>query len=123
MAAEPTTLAELAARFMASLNERDFETAATLYASDAVYESPSVAMDGGAGRIVGRDEIIRYFADSLDGDDEFQLHLLDSFVGVDMVVLVSSLDGRAFVDVLRTDDTGAIVEHREVSPKPSPLAP
>ena len=38
---------------------------------------------------------------------------------MNLAVVVSSAEGRTFIDVLRTDDDGLIVEHLEVVPKSS----
>ncbi len=36
---------------------------------------------------------MRYFEEALDGDEEFRLHPLDVFAGLNMVVLISSTIG------------------------------
>ncbi len=121
MVVASTKLTEIGERFLASMNARDYATAAAMYAPGAVYESPALVGGEHDGRIVGRDQIMRFFEAALDGEEEFRLHPLDVFAGLNMVVVISSTLGRAFVDVLRTDDTGLIVEHLEVAAKPSPL--
>lgn len=124
MAHSPERLVETAARFISSMNARDYATARSLYADSATYQSAAlVDADRPSGLLEGRDEIIGYFEVALDGDDDFGLDLLDVFTGVDMAVAVSSAAGRTFIDVLRTSDHGLIIEHREVSPKASPVGP
>jgi len=104
------------------MNARDYASAASLYADDAIYESAVLVSRGHTeGRIVGRERIMGYFKDALAGDEEFQLSTLDRFTGLNMALILSSSEGRTFVDVLRTGDDGLIVEHMEVSPKHSPV--
>ena len=123
MPLSPEELTELGERFGAAMNARDYEGAAALYAADATYESPGLASltEGQSeGRIVGREQIIEYFKSAL-GTGDFQLSPLDHFTGVNMTVTLSSTEGRTFIDVLRVNGDGLIVEHLEVTPKPSPI--
>lgn len=122
VALSPDRLAEIADRFLSSLNARDFTTAAALYADGATYESAAlVAEDNSEGRITGRGQIMDFFASALDGDDDFQLTALEIFTGLNMAVILSSFEGRTYIDVLRIGEDGLIVEHAEVVPKASPL--
>jgi len=104
------------------MNARDYASAAALYAVDATYESASLVSRGHVdGRIVGRERIMGYFKEALGGDGSFQLSTLDHFTGLNMALILSSSEGRTFIDVLRTADDGLVVEHMEVSPKHSPI--
>ena len=122
MALPTEQLTAIGERFIASMNERDYATAAALYAPDATYESASLLEQGHTdGRIAGRERIMSHFMEALDGDDDFRLSMLDQFTGLDLTLVVSSMDGRTFIDVLRIDEDGLIAEHVEVSPKLSPI--
>ena len=122
MALAPEQLTEIGQRFLTSLNARDFATAASLYSADATYESASLVSDDNPdGLITGRDQVMKFFADALEGDDSFQLTALDIFTGLNLAVIVSSLEGRTFMDVLRLSEEGLIVGHAEVTPKVSPI--
>lgn len=114
-------LTELGSQFLSSMNARDYALAAALYADDATYQSASLSGDHVDGRITGRDRIMDYFKDSLEGDDKFQLSALDIFTGFNLTMILSSMEGRTFIDVLRIGDKGLIVEHIEASPKASPV--
>ncbi len=122
MPLSPAQLTEIGQRFITSMNSRDYPSARSLYAEDATYESAGLVVDGHPeGRIVGREQIFDYFRNALDGDETFQLAPLDHFTGLNMVLIISSEGGRTFIDILRTDDVGRIVEHSEVAPKRSPI--
>ncbi len=121
MPASSELLTEVGQRFIALLNDRDLPAAAELYALDASYCSAALVEQGVTdGRIVGRSQIMRFFAQALDGDHEFRLSVIDQFTGLNLIVLISSFAGRTFVDVLRTNDDGLITEHLETTPQPSP---
>jgi len=62
-----------------------------------------------------------YFKSVLAGDDDFELSKLDIFTGLNMAMILSSMEGRTFIDVLRTGGDGLIVDHMEVLPKASPI--
>lgn len=118
MAIDAEQLATLGRRFIESLNDRDFDTASSLYADDAVYESAGrLGSEHADGRIRGRDEIIGFFRQALDGDDEFRLEPQELFTGLDIVVIRSGFEGRSFVDVLRFNGAGQIAEHFDVTPQ------
>ena len=117
-------LIALGEAFMKSFNSRDFARAAELYAPAAIYESASlVSEENPAGQIHGREAILAYFGAALAEDLEFHLTMVDQFPGASMTVVVSTVDGLVFIDVLRCDDKGLIVHHGEVSPKKSVLLP
>jgi hypothetical protein len=115
-------LTTIGTRLVVSMNARDYGAASSLYAEDATYESPRLVSDGHVdSRIVGRQNIMSYFKEALEGDDDFQLAKLDQFTGLNMAVILSSLDGQTFIDVLRVGDDGLIIQHSEVAPKNSPI--
>ena len=122
MALSPDQLREIGERFLSSMNARDFAGATSLYADSAIYQSAALANgDWSDGLITGRERIMDYFKEALDGEEDFQLSALDIFTGLNMAVIVSSMESRTFIDILCTGDDGLIVEHLEVSPKASPI--
>jgi len=122
VALSPDQLTEIGERFLSSMNARDYASAASLYADGATYQSAALASgDRVDGSITGRERIMDYFKEALKGDEDFQLSTLDIFTGLNMAIVISSTEGRAFIDVLRTGGDGLIVEHSEVLPKASPL--
>ncbi len=122
MALSPDQLTKIGERFLASMNARDFASAAALYADAATYQSAAlVSGEGVEGCITGRERIMDYFQKALAGDESFQLSRLDIFTGLNMALVLSSMDGRTFIDVLQTGGDGLIVKHTEVSPKASAI--
>lgn len=122
MALSSDQLTEIGERFLASMNARDFASAAALLADGATYQSVAlVSGDGVQGCITGRERIMDYFQEALEGDENFHLSRLDVFTGLNLARVLSSMDGRTFIDVLRTGGDGLIVEHAEVSPKASAI--
>ncbi len=104
------------------MNARDYASAASLYSEQATYESAALVGKGHlSGRIVGSEQIIAYFKEALDGDESFRLSRLDIFTGLNLTLILSSMEGRTFVDALRVGDDGLITEHLELSPKRSPV--
>ncbi|MEM7272921.1 MAG: nuclear transport factor 2 family protein [Actinomycetota bacterium] len=120
MGTPAAALLELGKRYGEGMNARDFDSVAELFAADAVYVSdgpPFLTGDRYGRRLSGRDEIITYFREVFAGDFEFVV--LDHYVGVDMLVTLSSMGGRTFVDVFRVGEDGLISELLDVVPKRS----
>lgn len=112
MTMSPEELQDLSGRFFDYMNNRDYASAAILYHEEATYESPTQA------GIAGRGPIIDYFKASLENSD-FQLTLTAQFTGVNTVVTLASDGHSTFLDVLRTNDHGQILEHLEATPHPA----
>jgi hypothetical protein len=99
-------ITELAFRYAIAVDDRDFDALGTLYASDAVFDTPG-------GRNVGRDAVVGFYRGRLP-DFGATVHTphghVITFVGDDEATgIVTShaelaIDGEAFVTAFRYDD-------------------